>query len=127
MAEDPADRLRHHIGSQHDQQAGLGQGRHRLHLAMPVVVLLIGGLAGGADGEIGQDGRARIQQPVARLRHQRQRPGEQPCGQFAERQQGARGDGGEGGLLLESVGVGHGVRPDGSLGRGEGLPSAGNG
>jgi hypothetical protein len=52
-APEPLRRLPDHHPRQNEQQRRFGQRRHALDLAVAVMVLLVGGLAGDADGEIG--------------------------------------------------------------------------
>ena len=55
-AEQPVRRLPDHHAGQHEQQRGLGERGDALDLAVAVVVLLVGRLAGNAHGEIGHHG-----------------------------------------------------------------------
>ena len=76
-AEQPLRRLPDHHARQHEQQRGLRQRRHALDLAVAVVVLLVGRLAGDAHGEIGHHRGAEIDQRMRGLRQDRERAGEQ--------------------------------------------------
>ena len=49
-------RLPDHHAGQHEQQRGLGERGHALDLAMAVMMLVVGRLAGNAHGEIGHHG-----------------------------------------------------------------------
>ena len=64
----------HHAGEQ-EQQRGFRQRRDRLHLAVAVVMLLVGRLARDAHGGIGHGRRAQIDQRMTGLRQDRQRAG----------------------------------------------------
>ena len=68
MAGEPLRRLDEHAGREHQQQAGFGECCDRLDLAMAVMMLLVGGLAGPANGEISERRGAGIEQPVASFR-----------------------------------------------------------
>jgi len=85
-ADQPLQRLPNHDRRQQEQQAGLGQGSDAFDLAVAVLMLGVGRLAGNAYGEIGEYGRRQVNERVAGLRQNRQRAGEQPdhrlgCGQ----------------------------------------------
>ena len=76
VAEQPLCRLPDHHAGQHEQQRRLGQRRDALDLAVAVVMLLVGGLAGDAHGEIGHHRGAEIDQRMRGLGQDRKRAGE---------------------------------------------------
>ena len=62
LAEQPMSGLPDHDAREDEQQRGLGQRHDALDLAVAVMVLLVRGLAGDADREIGHQRRAEIDQ-----------------------------------------------------------------
>ena len=85
-----------HIEGQDDQQPRLRQRSHRLHLAMAVVMLVVGGFARHADCGIGHHGGAEIDQRMAGFRQDRERAGrnaDRGLGDRHCRRSGNRGEG----------------------------------
>ena len=77
MTGEPPRRLDEHADREHQQKAGFGERGDRLDLAVTVMVLLVGGLVGPANGEIGERRDAGVEQPVAGFRQQRERSRQQ--------------------------------------------------
>ncbi len=75
----------HHTG-QYEQEPGLGQCGYALDLAMAVVMLLIGRLAGDAHGKVGHHRGAKIDQRMRRLRQDGERPGQHADHALRQRQ-----------------------------------------
>ena len=61
----PLHRFPNDDGGEHEQQRRLGERGHALHLAVAILVLGVGRLAGNAHREIGQHGRRQIDQRMA--------------------------------------------------------------
>ena len=74
-AEEPLHRFADHDGGEHEQQRGFGERGDALHLAVAVLMLGVGGLAGNAHGEIGQHRGREIDQRMAGFRQDRERAG----------------------------------------------------
>ncbi len=90
-----------HDAGEQEQQRRLRQRGDALDLAVAVVVLLVGRLAGHAHREIGHDGRGEIEQRMRGFREHRQRAGGEPDHAFGDRQSAGREDRGEGDALLD--------------------------
>ena len=74
-AEQALQRLPDHDAGEQEQQRSLGQRRHAFDLAVAVVVLLVGGLAGNAHREIGHHRRDQIEQRMGGFRQDCERAG----------------------------------------------------
>ena len=74
-ADEPLHGFPDHHAREQEQQGGFGKRRHALHLAVAVLVVGVGRLAGNAHGEIGQHRRREVEQGMAGLRQDRQRAG----------------------------------------------------
>ena len=113
-AEQPVPRLPDHDAGEQEQQRGLRQRGDALDLAVAVVVLLVGGLAGDAHGEIGHHGGGEVEQRMRRLRQHRERAGGQPDHALGDRQPGGGKNRGERdallGVLFLLAGLLHGGR-----------------
>ena len=68
---EPLDRFADHSDGKHEQQCGFGKRADALDFAVAKLMLGIGGLAGNADGKIGQERRRKIDQGVAGFRQDR--------------------------------------------------------
>ena len=89
----------HHRREQ-KQQRRLGERGDALDLAMAVLVLGVGRLAGNAHGEIGQQRRRKIDQRMAGFRQDGERAGEKADDGLRRRQPSRRGDRSERGFFL---------------------------
>src|SRR5205085_10414691 len=69
---EPAYSLDYDEGGKREKEARLGQRGERFELAMAVMVLLVGRLAGDPHREISEDRCAGIEQGMARLRQKRE-------------------------------------------------------
>ena len=85
-AEQPLCRLPDHHAGQHEQQRGLGERGDAFDLAVAVVVLLVGRLAGDAHREIGHHGRDEVDQRMRGLGQDRERAGHHADHALGERQ-----------------------------------------
>ena len=95
VAEQPLGRLPDHHPRQQEQQSCFGQRRHAFNLAVAVVMLLVGGLAGDAHRKIGHHRGAEIDQRMRGLGQNGERAGECADHAFRQRQTAGRGDRGE--------------------------------
>ncbi len=77
-AEQAVSRFPDHDTGEQEQERRLRQRGDALDLAVAVVVLLVGRLAGHAHREIGHDRRDEIEQRMRGLREHRERPGGEP-------------------------------------------------
>ena len=71
-AEQPLHGFESHAGGEQKQQRGFGQRRHAFDLAVAVLMLGIGRLAGNAHRDIGQYRRGEVQERVTGFRKDRQ-------------------------------------------------------
>ena len=76
LADQPLRRLVQHDGGEQKQQCGLGERGDAFHLAVAVLVLGVGRLAGDAHRDIGQHRCRQIEQRMAGLRQDGQRASE---------------------------------------------------
>ena len=95
IAQQPLGRLPDHDAGQHEQQRRLGQRRHAFDLAVAVMVLLVGGLAGDAHGEIGHHRGAEIDERMRGFGQDGERAGENADHALCQRQAAGRGDRGQ--------------------------------
>ena len=100
-AEQPVRGLPDHDAGEQEQQRGLGQRGNALDLAVAVVVLLVGGLAGNAHREIGHHGRDKVEQRMRGFRQDRERAGGEADRGFGERQAARCDDRGQRDALLD--------------------------
>ncbi len=75
LAKEPAHRFIGDARGQNEQQGGFGERGHALDLAVTVLMLGIGRLAGDTHGRIGEHGRSEVEERVAGLRQDRERAG----------------------------------------------------
>ena len=78
IADQPLRGLKDDNRSEDEKNAGFSERADALDLAMAVLVLGIGRLAGDAHGKIGQNGRGEVDERMARFRKDSERPGEEP-------------------------------------------------
>jgi hypothetical protein len=75
-AEQPLHGFESHAGGEQKQQSGFGKRRHAFDLAVAVLMLGVGRLAGDAHCRIGQHRRSKVQERVTGFGQDRQRAGE---------------------------------------------------
>jgi hypothetical protein len=100
LAEQPLAGLPDHDAAQQEQQCRLCERRHALDLAVAVMMLLVGRLAGDADREIGHQRRTEIDQRMGCFRQDRERASEQADNALRQRQSAGRKNGSERNPLL---------------------------
>ena len=103
--EKPACRRPDDPGGGEKEQGGFDQCRNAFDLGVTIMMLIIGGLIAPADGEIGDDGGAKINEAVDGLGQDAERAGENAGRKLRRRQPGAGGHGDEGDVLF--LGAGH--------------------
>jgi hypothetical protein len=91
------------INREHKEKGGRGKCRHALDLAVPEVMLGVGGFARRTHREIGDDGGEQVDQRMPGLRQHRERARCQADGAFRERHPGRDRDGGERHTLFDGL------------------------
>jgi hypothetical protein len=91
-ADQPPRRFEHHNRGQQEQQRSLGKGSDAFDFAVAVLMFGIGGFAGNAHREIGQDRGGEVEQRVPGFGQNGKRAGEQTDNALCRRQSRRRGD-----------------------------------
>ena len=99
-ADQPLRRLEDHHGREQEQQRRLGKRGDDFDLAVAVLMLGVGRLAGNAHGKIGEQRRREVDQGMAGFGQDRKRAGEEPNDALRRRQPGRGGDRSERDLFL---------------------------
>ena len=100
-AEKTLQRFPDHDAREQEQKRCLGERGDAFDLAVAVMVLLVGGLAGHAHREIGHHRCGEVDQRMRRLRQNGERAGGDADGGFCHREARRRGDRGKRDLLLD--------------------------
>ena len=91
-AQQPLHGFPDHARGEQEQERGLGQRRDALDLAVPVLVLAVGRLAGDAHREISDHGGGEIEQRMRGFRENGERAGQQPDHGFGQCESGGGRD-----------------------------------
>jgi hypothetical protein len=105
VEDDAADGLGDDPEAGDEHEAGLDEGGEALHLAVAVVVLVVGGAVGDLDGEEGDGGGDEIDGGVGGLGEHAERAGEKAGDQLEQGESEGRGDRDQSGGTLCGVGL----------------------